>query len=150
MPHSKKLPVYCTGSLPQAWFGSGDLSAYSDYLNLSNNCLSGSIPTTAGGKFIVRDRTYGKIAPTGVIVDPMKKSFGLCGHIPSNMNIQSAQRGQLVGTCQQGHAQVCTPSVLQDLLSLFVRSYMDTPQIDKAGCSHTLHGPGISPNCVQS
>ena len=94
------LPMHCAGSVPLTWLSAGSaLSSVIDALILNDNCLVGSIPATVGGNFV---SSSGMTTAAKVVVDPMKKSFGLCGHIPGNMNIQSTERGRLQGTMPAG------------------------------------------------
>lgn len=70
-------------------------------LDLSSNRLTGSIPPGAGGHFLAAQKSStGKRAD--VILDPMQEGYGLCGNIPSNMNVSSADGERLTASMPAG------------------------------------------------
>ena len=92
----------CAGSLPVEWFSSvSTLSSSMLVLNL-NNRLRGSIPQAAGGSFAPMNSDKSNTRGASLTLDPMKTLYGLCGLIPSNMTVLSAQKGQLQGTMPAG------------------------------------------------
>ena len=122
------LPMHCAGSIPLTWLSTGStLSTVIDALILNDNCLAGSIPATVGGNFVL---SSGMTTAAKVVVDPMKKSFGLCGQIPGNMNIQSTERGRLQGTMPAGscpgvHHTFALRQIRKDLSSCVHMSVTD-------------------------
>ena len=93
----------CAGSLPPSWFRPGsNLSSVIAELDLDNNHLSGSIPSIIGGNFTTESSSNSKTLAAHVTLDPMRKPFGLCGHIPVDMLVHSSQGGRLQGTMPAG------------------------------------------------
>ena len=91
----------CPGTLPSEWLSPGSvLSATLLSLDLSLNRLMGSIPPSAGGRFLTDNTSSGQA--TDVVLDPMSEGYGLCGGIPSSMNVSSADGRQLQGSMPAG------------------------------------------------
>ena len=90
-----------SGTLPLEWLSPGSvLSATLHSLDVSSNRLMGSIPPSAGGRFLTANTATGQA--TDVVLDPMSEGYGLCGDIPSSMNVSSADGRQLQGIMPAG------------------------------------------------
>ena len=117
--------IWCAGSLPTEWFTApSTLSSSILTLNLGDNCLSGSIPRAAGGNFAPMNSKSDSTGAKMILV-PMKVPYGLCGPIPSNMTVFSAQQGRLqgimpAGACPGLHT-ICPPLRHRIRLSYIVR-----------------------------
>ena len=83
------------GSLPAAWVGVSIFTKDIQVLDLSQNCLSGSIPTPIGGQFAQSFYNPGQAAL--MVLAPMKARYSLCGSIPANANVTTADNQPLVG-----------------------------------------------------
>ena len=55
------------------------------------NNIGGSVPAAAGGNFVRSNL----VAAALLVLDPMNKDFGLCGIVPPNMNVVSANLSHL-------------------------------------------------------
>ena len=90
-----------TGALPAEWLSPASiLSSTLSSLDLSGNRLTGSISPAAGGRFVSANSSDGHVAMA--VLDPMAASSGMCGHIPSSMNVTSASGQRLKGTMPAG------------------------------------------------
>ena len=93
--------MVCSGTLPTEWLSPGSvLSATLLSLDLSSNKLTGSIPPDPGGHFLTANTSTGQAVD--LVLDPMSQNYGLCGAIPSSMNVSSADGRQLRGTMPVG------------------------------------------------
>ena len=89
-----------TGALPAEWLSPASiLSSTLSYLDLSGNRLTGSISPAAGGRFVTANSSGGHVAVA--VLDPMADG-GMCGDIPSSMNVTSASGQRLQGTMPAG------------------------------------------------
>jgi hypothetical protein len=108
--------VCALGTLPAEWISPGSvLSSALFFLDLSSNRLTGSIPPGAGGHFLAAQK-YSTGKRADVILDPMQLQYGLCGDIPSNMNVSSADGEQLTasmptGACPGMEQFLCFPCI---------------------------------------
>ena len=92
--HSKTTSI-CAGSLPISWVGTSIFSKDIRALDLSQNRLSGSIPTFVGGQFSQSVSYPGQVTP--MVLAPMSSGYGLCGDIPANANITTESGQPLLG-----------------------------------------------------
>ena len=95
------IPCHATGGLPADWLSpASTLSSTLSYLDLSGNKLTGSIPPAAGGRFATANSSDGLAAVA--VLSPMAADGGMCGDIPSSMNVTSASGQRLQGTMPAG------------------------------------------------
>ncbi len=83
------------GSLPAAWVGVSIFTKDIQVMDLSQNCLSGSIPTPIGGQFAQSFYNPGQAAL--MVLAPMRAGYGLCGIIPATANVTTADKQPLLG-----------------------------------------------------
>ena len=96
---SRELPACPAGNVPKGWVTGkrkGGITSTIRRLDLSHNCLSGSLPANA-------DFTHWKAAR--LILDPMSDGCGLCGRIPDSISVSSTKPRDLQ-LCKGGRYSV--------------------------------------------